>query len=307
MSAIQDHPIAAAGLQSTPGGHGILAYTADFSVDTPAKPIQAESRINSSFGVHVCGKSLSPWSRSLTKRLFDIACVVLALPVLLPVGLLIALAVRISSRGPVLFLQERMGRHGSTFTILKFRTMIHDTDRAHHAVTTANNQRFTPVGPFLRRYKLDELPQLLNVLVGHMSLVGPRPKMPEHATVHFPCRPGVTGAATCAFAREEQLLERVPRHTLNDYYHKVVLPAKSELDADYMAKATFRSDLQLIVNSVLRRWDDREAEIFLHSWERQTAEQTRHSKVTSTALHVSHVPMPPAVDHPMAAERAAGF
>lgn len=300
MSAMQDHSISKAGLQSASSARGVLAPLSSTSV-------KAELRSHSSFGIHVCGKSLSPWSRSLAKRSFDIACVVLALPVLLPVCLLLALAVRITSRGPVLFLQERMGRHGSTFTILKFRTMIHDTDTAHHAVTTANNQRFTPVGPYLRRYKLDELPQLLNVLVGHMSLVGPRPKMPEHATVHFPCRPGVTGAATCAFAREEQLLARIPRHTLNDYYHNVVLPAKSELDADYMARATFRSDLKLIMNSVLRRWDDREAEIFLRGWERQTAEQTRHSKAASTALHVSHMSMPPVIDHPVTAEHAAGF
>ena len=86
--------------------------------------------------------------------------------------LAITLAVRLTSSGPVLFLQKRMGRHGRSFTILKFRTLIHAADRTHHAVTTAGNQHFTPIGSFLRRWKLNELPQLLNVLWGDMSLVG---------------------------------------------------------------------------------------------------------------------------------------
>lgn len=116
---------------------------------------------------------MSPWWLSGAKRLFDCTCVLLVLPLLIPVLLVIALAVRLTSHGPALFLQKRVGRCGQTFTILKFRTMIQATDFAHHAVTTSGNQHFTPIGPFLRRWKLDELPQLLNVLVGQMSLVAP--------------------------------------------------------------------------------------------------------------------------------------
>ena len=177
------------------------------------------------------------------------------LPLLVPIMLAIALAVRLTSSGPVLFLQKRVGRNGRTFTILKFRTMIHAADKAHHAVTTAGNQRFSPIGPLLRRWKLDELPQLLNVLAGDMSLVGPRPKMPEHVISNLPCRPGITGAATIAFAREEAVLGRVPEDQLEFFYHTVILPAKRRLDASYMAHATFLSDLRLIVDSALRRWD----------------------------------------------------
>lgn len=198
---------------------------------------------------------LSPWSQSAAKRVFDCLCVLLALPLLLPLLLLVALAVRCTSEGPVLFLQKRVGAHGRIFTILKFRTMLHDADARYHAVTTDNNQPFTSIGPFLRRWKLDELPQVFNVLAGHMSLVGPRPKMPEHVAVDLSCRPGITGSATVAFAREETILDRIPRHHLETYYHTVVLPAKRSLDAEYMARATFFSDLKLIVNSVLRRWD----------------------------------------------------
>jgi lipopolysaccharide/colanic/teichoic acid biosynthesis glycosyltransferase len=159
-----------------------------------------------------------------------------------------------------------MGRHGREFTILKFRTMIHTATRAHLPVTTSGNQLFTPVGPFLRRWKLDEIPQLFNVLAGHMSLVGPRPKLPEHAISNVPCRAGITGAATIAFAREESILDRIPKSHLDSFYHSVVLPAKHQLDEEYMAKATFSSDLKLIVDSVLRRWDTAIIEDLLTAW-----------------------------------------
>lgn len=199
---------------------------------------------------------LSPWSRSAWKRLFDCLCVLAFLPLLAPILLIVALAVRLTSAGPIFFRQQRVGGHGRLFTILKFRTMIHDANAAYQPVTTDGNQPFTSIGPFLRRWKLDELPQILNVLRGDMSLVGPRPKMPEHVVIDLPCRPGITGAATIAFAREEALLDRIPAHNLEAYYHRIVLPAKRRLDAEYMARATFASDLKLIVKSVLRRWDD---------------------------------------------------
>ena len=203
---------------------------------------------------------LSPWSQSYAKRLFDCACVICVMPVVLPVLLVVAMAVRLTSAGPVFFLQKRGGRAGLTFTILKFRTIAHDAQARYHAVTTAVNQPFTPIGPFLRRWKLDELPQVFNVLMGHMSLVGPRPKMPEHMTSDLCCRPGITGAATIAFACEEAVLDRIPKQHLNTCYHQIILPAKQRLDAEYMAQATFNSDLKLILNSILRRWDNSVAE-----------------------------------------------
>jgi lipopolysaccharide/colanic/teichoic acid biosynthesis glycosyltransferase len=252
-------------------------------------------------------KKLSPWSKSRTKRLFDCACVVPALPLLIPVLLLIALAVRFTSSGPVLFLQKRVGRHGQTFTILKFRTMIHVTGKAHHAVTTAGNQRFTPVGPFLRRWKLDELPQLLNVLVGHMSLIGPRPKMPEHMVSNLPCRPGITGAATIAFAREESVLDRIPKHHLESYYHMVVLPAKRRLDAEYMARATFLSDLKLIFDSVLRRWDNSVMEELLQTETFEAEDRMMLSRASDKKAAPASVSMLPNVDRPASPEQASAF
>jgi len=200
--------------------------------------------------------SLSPWSTSVARQAFDCAWVLLALPVVAPLCLAIAAAVRLTSHGPALFLQERMGRHGRTFTIFKFRTMVHLADETHHPVTTADNQRFTSIGRFLRRWKLDELPQLLNVLLGQMSLVGPRPRMPEHVLSRLSCRPGITGLATILFADEEVVLARVPPDQLDAFYLTVVLPVKGQLDAQYMTRATVVSDLQILVKSVLRRWDN---------------------------------------------------
>jgi len=197
---------------------------------------------------------LSPWSRSPAKRFFDCACVLLAIPLLVPLLLLIASAVFLTSRGPILFLQERVGRCGQIFKIIKFRTMEHLLDAKHHPITTTDNQRFTSIGPCLRRWKLDELPQVINVLLGHMSMIGPRPKLPEHVISVLLCRPGITGMATIIFASEEATLARIPKDRLKAYYHSFVLPMKQQLDADYMARATFVSDLQILVKSVLRRW-----------------------------------------------------
>lgn len=197
---------------------------------------------------------LSAWSSSAWKRLFDFLCVSCALPFLIPIMLLVAAAVCVTSAGPALFLQKRMGRDGHVFTIMKFRTMMH-REHSGQVVTTASDQRLTSIGSFLRHWKLDELPQVLNVLSGQMSLVGPRPKVPEHEPEGLPCRPGITGAATIVFACEERVLVRIPRGDLNSFYSTVVLPTKRQLDAEYLKRATFISDLKLIVNSVFGRWD----------------------------------------------------
>ena len=229
-------------------------------------------------------ESLSPWSQSGAKRLFDCFCVLLALPMLIPILAVVALAVWLTSRGPVLFLQRRMGCHGRPFIILKFRTMTHSEHCSHNPVTTTENQCFTPIGLFLRRWKLDELPQLLNVLVGDMSMVGPRPKLIEHQIADLFCRPGITGAATIAFAREDQILARLPNHHLNDYYASVILPFKHQLDAEYMARATFLSDFKLILDSALRRWDRSVVERLPHSEAFQAGNSGHRSKVSVPAI-----------------------
>jgi lipopolysaccharide/colanic/teichoic acid biosynthesis glycosyltransferase len=246
-------------------------------------PLASRPGLNGHPSLHLVKERLSLWSQSGPKRFFDCLCVVLALPILIPLSLLIALSVRLTSSGPVLFLQERVGRYGRSFTILKFRTMTHSEDVARDLVTTTNNQQFTLVGPFLRRWKLDELPQLLNVLLGDMSLVGPRPKIPEHQIGELLCRPGITGAATIAFAREETILADLTGHELGDFYRDLILPLKHKLDADYMAKATFISDFNLLLKTALRRWDSSEIDRLLNSDASLTGYRKQSSTVASSA------------------------
>lgn len=241
--------------------------------------------------LHLAQDRISSWSLSGMKRFFDIFCVLTMLPFLLPILLVVALAVRFTSTGPVFFLQKRMGRHNRTFTILKFRSLTHLSGVAHNAVTTTENQRFTPVGRFLRRWKLDELPQLLNVLRGEMSLVGPRPKLPEHQIGTLSCRPGITGAATIAFAREEMVLVRVPKHYLDAYYRSTILPAKHRLDTEYTARATFGSDLKLILNSVFRRWDSEVMYSLLHTEQLETESRMRRIGAPVPSLASAPVPI----------------
>jgi lipopolysaccharide/colanic/teichoic acid biosynthesis glycosyltransferase len=212
----------------------------------------------------------------------------------------------VTSPGPVLFLQKRMGRYGRTFTILKFRTLIHIAE-AHDPNAATHHQCLTPIGSFLRRWKLDELPQLGNVLAGHMSLVGPRPKLPEYVTFPLPCRPGVTGMATTVFAREERILARVAKAHLNAYIHAVVLPAKRRLDAEYMARATLRSDLCILVNTLLRRWDNAALkEIFGLPDFAKVHEETA-SRAFPWAPSIARRPIAQSADRPVAAEQVSAF
>src|SRR6185437_14653740 len=147
------------------------------------------------------------------KRVVDVAVSVLALVLLWPLGLLIGAAVTLGDGGPAFFRQERVGRGGRTFRMWKFRTMIVGAERSGRHLTVGDDPRVTRVGAVLRRTKLDELPQLLNVLRGEMSLVGPRPEVPSYVA-HFneeqrkvlSVRPGITDPASIAFRNEEELI-----------------------------------------------------------------------------------------------------
>jgi lipopolysaccharide/colanic/teichoic acid biosynthesis glycosyltransferase len=176
--------------------------------------------------------------------MFDFLIASLALILLSPFFLLVAALVKLSSRGPVLFRQTRMGKHGRTFQVLKFRSMR--SSEQGPAVTKAGDSRLTTIGKFLRRVKLDEFPQLINVVRGDMSLVGPRPKLPHHQIYTLRVRPGVTGAASLAFCNEEHLLQNIPEHALDDCQINFLMPLKRALDDEYTAKATFLSDLTLL-------------------------------------------------------------
>jgi len=202
----------------------------------------------------------SPWSHSRSKRALDVFFSACALLILLPLMTLVAVIVAVTSGLPIVFRQTRMGENGRTFKLLKFRSMTNRQGPSVPGVTRSGDARITTVGRFLRRCKLDELPQLVNVLRGDMSLVGPRPDLPKFYQALAPehrgllaLKPGLTGSATLHFRHEEQLLAAAPERDLENYYVETVLPQKAELDLAYAERATLLSDLGIIWRTVLVR------------------------------------------------------
>jgi lipopolysaccharide/colanic/teichoic acid biosynthesis glycosyltransferase len=187
------------------------------------------------------------------KRLLDIVASTAGLVVLGPLFLAIAAWIRLDSRGPALFRQERVGRGGEVFRIHKFRTMRSPHEgSAGAAITIGADPRITRAGAFLRRTKLDELPQLIDVLLGHMSLVGPRPELPQYVAAYpaairakvLSVRPGITDLASLQFRHESELLGAAADPERE--YREVVLPAKLRLAVEYVEHATLAGDLRLI-------------------------------------------------------------
>ncbi len=191
--------------------------------------------------------SASSWTLSSGRRLLDFCSASVGITLFSPVLCVIAACVRVSSPGPVIFRQKRVGRFGQSFTIYKFRTMEAGPKRTGLTVTRHGDRRITRVGSVLRKYKLDELPQLVNVLFGDMSLVGPRPKLPDHQeSVNMPFRPGITGAATLVFRCEEEMLKHIPDHELEAFCLQRLTPYKAKIDFEYAKEATLASDLKLL-------------------------------------------------------------
>jgi len=195
----------------------------------------------------------SNWTVSLTRRFLDIAAALLVLAVFSIPMLAIATLIQLSSHGPALFHQPRAGRKGKLFRIYKFRTMVSSSGTASGpSLTRDGDSRITPLGRILRKLKLDELPQFYNILRGDMSLVGPRPKLPQYAAIRdMPFRPGITGAATLAFRREEEVLRHIHPSLLDAFYNQQIRPIKANIDLNYMAHATFLSDLRIVAATFL--------------------------------------------------------
>lgn len=192
----------------------------------------------------------SVWKENPRKRTLDLAVAALGLVVLSPLFLFLALCIKLDSSGPVFFRGKRMGCDEKIFFILKFRTMRADMPEPGMGITVRNDPRVTRVGNVLRRYKLDELPQLWNVLRGEMSLVGPRPEDPRYLKYYTPAQrvvlsvqPGITGVAALAFRHEEALLQG---QDWERTYTQVILPRKLQLELDYMRAQTFWSDLSIV-------------------------------------------------------------
>ncbi len=192
----------------------------------------------------------------MSKRLFDWILSSLGLLVLGPALILVALAIKLDSPGPVFFRQERVGRWGHPFWIHKFRTMRHDPVGRGLQITVGQDARITRVGGFLRASKVDELPQLIDVWVGTMSLVGPRPEVPRYVAVYpaelrdkiLSVRPGITDIASIEYRDESAVLARAadPEQA---YIHEV-LPHKLALSARYVDQASVWTDLQLILRTL---------------------------------------------------------
>lgn len=189
----------------------------------------------------------------MAKRLFDILCAGVGLLLLSPLLLVVAVWVKLDSRGPVMFRQERVGRFGRTFRIHKFRTMRVDAPKLGPQITIGDDARITRSGRWLRASKVDELPQLWDVLRGAMSLVGPRPEVPRYVALYpeelralvLSVRPGITDPASLSFRNESELLAQADDPERE--YVEVVMPMKLRLAADYVRNASLGGDIRLIL------------------------------------------------------------
>jgi lipopolysaccharide/colanic/teichoic acid biosynthesis glycosyltransferase len=191
------------------------------------------------------------------KRILDVVGSVVGLLLLLPVLPVVAVIIKLDSRGPIFFRQERVGRGGRAFRIFKFRSMVVGAARAGTALTVRADSRITRAGMLLRRSKLDELPQLINVLAGDMSLVGPRPEVPEFMKFYTPdqraiilsMRPGITDYAAILFRDESSLLDR--ERDPVDVYRREIMPAKFAYYERYSREIGLLSDLRIILATML--------------------------------------------------------
>ena len=208
---------------------------------------------------------MTSWSSTVSdgvRRLVDVAGAVCGLVLLSPLFLAVAVAIKLDSPGPVFYRAERVGKEGIPFRLYKFRSMTADAHRRGPGITAANDPRITRLGAILRRTKIDELPQLINVLKGEMSLVGPRPEDPRYVRLYTPeqrqvlrVRPGITSAASLAYRHEERILLGEDWETR---YRQEVMPDKIEIDLAYLERRTLASDLLLILQTIAAMFDRRD-------------------------------------------------
>ena len=192
----------------------------------------------------------------MLKRAFDIIVSATALSLLFPLLLLIGLSVALSSPGGAFFRQVRVGRAGKEFRLYKFRTMRPGSEAQGQITVGGRDPRITGIGYFLRKSKMDELPQLINVMLGDMSIVGPRPEVSRYVALYSPeqrnvlnVRPGITSAASIAYMDENEILGRSadPQHA----YIEEVMPAKLALDLDYVKNRSFFLDMSIILRTFI--------------------------------------------------------
>jgi lipopolysaccharide/colanic/teichoic acid biosynthesis glycosyltransferase len=189
------------------------------------------------------------------KRPFDLFFSFVGISLFLPVGALIALIIKIDDGGPIFYIQERVGQGGRHFKMIKFRTMIRDADKIGSAITIGNDSRITRVGRWLRRFKLDEFPQLFNVLKGEMSFVGPRPEVPRYVGKYDDIErkvlnliPGITDPASIIYRYENEILGKFGDP--EKYYVEKIMPDKIRINLEYAKKANVLSDIFVILQTI---------------------------------------------------------
>jgi lipopolysaccharide/colanic/teichoic acid biosynthesis glycosyltransferase len=191
----------------------------------------------------------------ISKRLFDIFFSIVGLTILLPLFLIIALVIAIESRGGVFYLQNRVGKNNIDFKLYKFRTMFINSDKAGLITVGMRDSRITKVGYMLRKYKFDELPQLLNVLQGSMSFVGPRPEVRKYVELYndtqlkvLKVKPGITDYASIEYSNENELLGNASDP--DQLYVEVIMPAKLSLNLKYIDEISIATDVKLILQTI---------------------------------------------------------
>jgi lipopolysaccharide/colanic/teichoic acid biosynthesis glycosyltransferase len=185
------------------------------------------------------------------KRIFDVVASIIGLIVLLPVFIVIAILIKLNDKGPIFYKQKRIGQNFKPFELLKFRTMVVNADKIGPAVTKDGDQRITKIGKFLRKTKLDELPQIWNVIRGDMSIVGPRPEVEKYIQYYkddykeiLKFKPGITDYATIKYRSEEEILSKY--NDTESAYIEYVLSEKIKLYKTYIKKISFLTDLKII-------------------------------------------------------------
>jgi lipopolysaccharide/colanic/teichoic acid biosynthesis glycosyltransferase len=192
----------------------------------------------------------------MVKRLFDLIVALVSLIVLVPLFLIVGFLIKLDSPGPIFYKGDRIGKDGVLFKIYKFRTMVVNADRMGSALTHDGDPRVTRVGRILRKWKIDEFPQLLNILQGDMSIVGPRPESPNYVEHYTPeqrqvlqVKPGMTGLTQVRFRHEETLLSHCTN--LEEEYIAKIMPHKLALDLTYIEDQSMLLDVQLIIQTFL--------------------------------------------------------
>jgi len=190
----------------------------------------------------------------MLKRLFDITAALIGLIILIPVFIVVAILIKLDSPGPVFFKGKRVGQYGKAFYILKFRSMVPDAPQKGATITCKDDPRITRIGRFLRNTKLDELPSLVNVLKGEMSLVGPRPEAPAWVERYTPqqqvvltIKPGITGLAQIKYRSEEELLSKANWET--EYFQ--IMHDKLNIDLHYVKNRSFILDIRILLGTVV--------------------------------------------------------